>query len=122
MLTAKRISILFAVGFIGCLIAYAYVSCSPSAKPGGFDPKLHLQWPGTPDESQQIVGNSKHYTARLTRKGASGTLYLSLNVDEDPGFAKLAPKDALDSFTFAFRKNETSRKEIEVGPKKYPGL
>ncbi|HKA07507.1 MAG TPA: hypothetical protein VKD71_09635 [Gemmataceae bacterium] len=118
MLTVKRVSIIFAVGSIGCLIASAYVGCFSPAKPAEFDPKLHLQWPGAPE----IVGDSKHYTATLIHKGANGTIFLSAHVDDDPGFAKLSPRDALDSFTFAFRKNETSRKEIEVGPKKYPGL
>jgi len=122
MLTVKRVLIVFAVGAIGCLAVCAYVGCIAPAKRAGFDSELHLQWPGTPDESRQIVGDSKHYTAMLTHRSANGILFLSANVDEDPGFAKLSPKEALDSYTFAFRKHETSRKEIEVGPKKYPGL
>src|SRR6476660_7976313 len=122
MPSTTRVFMVLVVGSIGCSIVGACTRCSPKAAPVEFDPKLQLQWPGTPDEDRTIIGDSKHYSALLTHKGTKGTILLSAFVDEDPGFAKLSPKDALDSYTFAFRKNETSRKEIEVGPKKYPGL
>jgi hypothetical protein len=122
MRPARRILVAFAVGSIGSVMVCAYAGCSPKAKAVEFDPKLQLQWPGVPDESRQVIGDTKHYSAMLTLRRPNGPAFYHASVSDDSIYAQQSPSEVLHSFTFAFRKDETSRKQIKVGPKEYLGL
>jgi hypothetical protein len=93
-----------------------------------FMPKLKLKWPGKPSESSQILatrdGEQKHYDAMFADKRPDGVVLFFAAVEEFPEEALKASsaKDLLLAYVFAFRKEETSRKELEHGPKKHPGL
>jgi hypothetical protein len=97
-------------------------------KPRTFDPKLKLKWPGKPHESNGVYGEGddvhKNYNAMYTEKqDKKFTLYAAF-VDEfsDQHRKAMSPKELLANFTAAFKERETSRKEIQYGAKKYPGL
>lgn len=93
-----------------------------------FQPGLTLKWPGKPSESSQILpgegGDEKHYTALFTDKLPAGAVTFSAFVIEFPDKALkgMSPQRFLAAYVAASKKDETSRKEVEHGPKKYPGL
>jgi len=62
--------------------------------------------------------------AMFADKRPGGLVLFSAFVEEFPEKALMgtSAKDLLAAYVFAFRKDETSRKELEHGPKKYPGL
>jgi hypothetical protein len=95
-------------------------------KPLAFDPKLRLKWPGKPTESSQVpeVGSPKHYSASFVDKQATGVTLYAANVEEFPEemLKGASPKELLAAYVLGSKRHETSRKEIEHGPKKYPGL
>jgi hypothetical protein len=115
---------------LGGLLAGSLAVAQPPARQEqlSFKPKLDLKWPGKPSESSQVLataeGDQKHYSALFTHKHPSGVVLFSAFVEEFPDKALkgASPKELLAAYVFASKKNETSRKEIEHGAKKYPGL
>jgi hypothetical protein len=92
-----------------------------------FKPKLELKWPGKPEESSQVIKDGsfeqKDYTAHFVLKRATGNISFWASVAELPiKEMRENPKVALAAYVLAFKKDETSRKEIEHGPKKFPGF
>lgn len=117
------------------LILLPFTGCgSKTAKPQvvareqTFDPGLVLSWPNKPEESSQVFDSSenltKHYSASCALKLPDGILLFSAFVEEyaDDKFGGHSPEQMLYFHNFGFMKNETSRKSIEHGTKKYPGL
>jgi len=101
----------------------------PASSPQlSFRPKLSLKWPGKPSENSQIIhgpfGDEKFYDAMYADKRPTGTIMYSAHVMEFPAkeLKGASPKQLLEASVFAFKKDETSRKEISFGKKKYPGL
>ena len=127
------------------LVAITTVSgCSKATPPSNttnssFKPNFSIQWPGEPDESLILPGNTgemKVFMANFTEwnydketgqalRDGHATFYI-VAVEEYPQKSfedeKLTPHDMLFAHNFAFQKFEVSRKEIEHGPQKYPGL
>jgi hypothetical protein len=101
-----------------------------SAKQGklDFEPKLGLKWPGKVTESNQTVKDEKvetrFYNATCTKEGPMGAMMFFAHVMEldETELKGTSPKKVLDAYTFASKDDETSRKAIEYGSKKYPGL
>ena len=60
----------------------------------------------------------------MHKKNPDGLLLFSVFVEEYPDekFGGYTPKQMLESFTSVLQNDEISRKSIEHGPKKYPGL
>jgi len=93
-----------------------------------FKSKFTLKWPGKPSEDSQILktndGEEKHYSAMFADKQPEGAVVYSAFVIEYPEKALkgTTPKEMLAAYVFAFQKEETSRKEIEHGKNKHPGL
>jgi hypothetical protein len=109
------------------------LGCSSSTAPASgkglsFDPGLALMWPGTPTESSQIIttdlGELKDYSAMLTEKRPNGLRVFSAAVLEFPEkqVEGQSPRMLLAACVFASKKDETSRKDVEYGPRKYPGF
>ena len=116
------------------LICSVLLGLQPGGEPSdqpeqlSFNPKLALKWPGKPFESSQVLttkdGEQKHYSAMFADKRPDGLVLFSAFVEEFPEKALkgTSAKQLLAAYVLAFRKEETSRKELEHGPKKYPGL
>jgi hypothetical protein len=85
-----------------------------------------LKWPGKPTESSQVdEGTSlRHYSASFADKQATGLTLFWADVEEFPEkmLKGTSPKELLTAYVLGSKRNEISRKEIEHGPKKYPGL
>ena len=66
----------------------------------------------------------KYYWAKLVDKRPDGVLILHAYVDEYSAASLKGAtiKELMFAKVFAFRRDEVSRKEIEHGPTKYPGL
>jgi hypothetical protein len=59
----------------------------------------------------------------VDRTPGRGLLYSANVTDVGPaGADAMSPRDLLAAYTVAFQKDEVSRKEIEHGPNKLPGL
>ncbi|HJZ91259.1 MAG TPA: hypothetical protein VKE40_10325 [Gemmataceae bacterium] len=93
-----------------------------------FDPGLRLKWPGTSSESSTVLPGDqveiRTYSAIYTGKGPDGAVVYSAVVLEYPQAAvkDASPEELLAAYVFATRKHEVSRKSIEHGPAKLPGL
>jgi hypothetical protein len=93
-----------------------------------FDPELHLKWPGPPHEGSQLLpteaGEARHYSATFADKRSGGVINYTAFVEEYPAdsIKKADPEELLSAYVFAFQADEVSRKKIEYGPRKYPGL
>src|SRR5262249_37564088 len=70
------------------------------------------------------IGELKHYSAMGSVKKAHGVIIFSAFVEEYPEKAvkDKSAKQMLNAYVLVTKKGETSRKEIEHGPKKFPGL
>ena len=110
-----------------CFVAAGFLiatGCSQSGKPSGVDKHtagFRVTWPGEPEEPPGAGGP---YRATYMDRAPGGiTLYTASVTDLGAEAAKEAsPRDHLVAFKTAFQKDEVSRKEIEHGPKKRPGL
>jgi hypothetical protein len=106
----------------------AFTQAPGQAKSLVFDPKFALKWPGKPSESNQVLatdnGPEKHYRAMFADKLTRGVTLYSASVEEFPEktLKGTSPNELLVAYVHAFKKHETSRKEVEHGKKKYPGL
>lgn len=81
---------------------------------------FRVKWPGSPRES----GGPGRYSAALTVNTPQGEVTYSASVNELPTaeLAGKAPRDVLAAKLAGTAGQEFSRKEVAVGPKKYPGL
>jgi hypothetical protein len=116
---------------VGCSKGGSPSLSSPSnsaTKELDFDPKLVLKWPAAPRESHQALpvegGEFKIYSASLTEKRPGGLIIFGVDVEEYPEKTLKAykPGEMLTEHEIPFHKEETNRKEIEHGRKKYPGF
>jgi len=93
-----------------------------------FRPKFSVKWPGKPSEHSQVLqtelGEEKHYSAMFADKSPSGSVLYFAAVEELPKKAlkEFGARKLLEAYVFAFKKEETSRKEITFGKGKYPAL
>lgn len=102
----------------------ATAGCSKSSKSSGVTRTgvgFRVTWPGTPEE---MPGAGSAYMATYAdRAPGQVILYMASVTDFGPEAAnQMPPRDRLVTFKFAFQKDELSRKEIDHGPKKLPGL
>src|SRR5258708_10832279 len=109
---------------VTCAVLGGVLSLPVAAQPPAqqdklsFNPKLSLKWPGKPSVSDQIltteVGEVKHYSATYADKQPAGVVLFFAFVTEFPEKAlkDASPKEMLSAHVFAFKKDETSRKEI----------
>lgn len=93
-----------------------------------FDPKLTLEWPGTPEESRRrshagLADETSGYGASITFSQTVPVTRFAAAVTQftEKTLQGLAPKQMLVDEALGEDK-ELTRKEIEHGPKKYPGL
>jgi hypothetical protein len=130
MLSPKFSLWAFPIAALSSLLVVSPAIAQPAAQPKQlrFQPKLSLKWPGKAFESSEILstehGDEKHYSALFSNKGGSGVVTFSAFVIEFPDKAVkgTTPKELLTAYAFASKDDETSRKEVEHGPMKYPGL
>jgi hypothetical protein len=93
-----------------------------------FDPKLVLKWPSDSSANSHVeisdIGELKHYSAMGSVKKADGIIVFSAFVEEYPEKAvkDISATQRLNTYVLGTKKGEISRKEIEHGPKKCPGL
>lgn len=94
-----------------------------------FDPKLTLVWPGTPEESRRRINAGKAdettiYGATLMQTQSVPVTIFSANVYElsESDLQGSDPKELLASHLTSGDEVELTRKEIEHGPNKHPGL
>jgi hypothetical protein len=110
-----------------CFVAAGFLAaggCSKSSKPSGVQKAIagfRVAWPGEPEE---MPGAGVPYMATYVDRAPDAvTLYMASVTDLGAEAAnQTSPRDLLLAFKFAFQKDELSRKEIEHGPKKRPGL
>ncbi|HJZ93956.1 MAG TPA: hypothetical protein VKE40_23985 [Gemmataceae bacterium] len=110
-----------------CFVAAGFLiaaGCSKSSQPSGVHKGtagFRVTWPGEPEE---MPGAGGPYLATYTdRAPGAVTLYKASVTDLGAEAAnQTSARDLLIAFKFAFQKDEVSRKEIEHGPKKRPGL
>ncbi|HLW65580.1 MAG TPA: hypothetical protein VKS79_09700, partial [Gemmataceae bacterium] len=117
---------------VSALLTFSQACAQPPApkkeKELDFHPKLVLKWPDKFTESRHASktddGEEKHYSASCAIKKPEGVILFSAFVTELPEKAVkgLSSKQLLALHTFAFKNDETNRKEIEHGAKKCPGL
>jgi hypothetical protein len=130
MLTPKSFLWAFPFAALSGLLVGSPTIAQPAAQREQlrFQPNLSLKWPGKASESSQILstedGDEKHYTALFSKKGTAGVVIFSAFVIEFPDKAlkSTTAKTLLAAYVFSSKDDETSRKEVEHGPKKYPGL
>jgi hypothetical protein len=89
---------------------------------------FEVKWPGRPALSRQAqatqAGEQVNYTATYSQGGPEGVVIFLVSVAEYPEklLQGTSPRELLAAHVFALQKDELSRKEIEHGPRKYPGL
>jgi len=89
---------------------------------------LEVKWPGRPALSRQAqasqAGEQVNYTATYSQGGPEGVVIFLVSVAEYPAglLQGTSPRQLLAAHVYALQKDELSRKEIEHGPRKYPGL
>jgi hypothetical protein len=123
---ARRISI--AITAVGIMVVLTSCTGGPATqeKAGSFDPKLTLKWPEKPIESSQVIdtlhGPQKHYNAMLLNR-QDRTLYAAAVLEfPEKALKGSSPKDLVAAYVFGSKSQETSRKEVEHGKRKCPGL
>lgn len=108
-----------------CIVAAGFLIAAGCSKPSGVHKStagFRVTWPGEPEEAPGAGGP---YRATYMDRGPGGiTLYTASVTDLGAAGAaeEGSPRDHLVAFKTAFQKDEVSRKEIEHGPKKRPGL
>jgi hypothetical protein len=122
--------------FVFVLTIASAAGCSKSASRMNMSDRPHLvnacgfrlKWPGAPQESTQAItdrgGELKHYNALFARRGPEENIIFAASAYElpDKEVRDSNPEERLAASMIALRKDEISRKEIEHGPKKYPGF
>jgi hypothetical protein len=87
---------------------------------------LRLNWPGEPHESNQDLpskeGVWKNYMGTFTERGQDEVVIFSAYVMELPTLEQSSPKDLFEASVLPMQRDEFTRKDIEHGPKKYPGV
>jgi hypothetical protein len=89
-----------------------------------FDPRITVDWPAVPKESRAGSDEHKSYTAIVTlrRNPAWANFMLVVTTYSDDDIRKETAKGLIESAAFAGKDAQTSRKAVELPPKRYPGL
>jgi len=92
-----------------------------------FTPKFAVTWPDTPREASYPIdtaeGILKTYVASVTKRRGDANITFEVRVAQYPNeFKLLDPKKILDHMKASKDNEETSRREMEHGLKKHPGL
>lgn len=94
-----------------------------------FDPKLTLEWPGTPEESRRrtnagMADETMIYSATLFQTETGPVTIFSANVYEfsEKDLRGSDSKELLASHLTSGDEVELTHKDIEHGPNKHPGL
>jgi hypothetical protein len=110
-----------------CFVAAGFLAargCSKSGKPSGVQKAVagfRVTWPGEPEEMPRA---GVPYMATYADRASGAVTLYAANVTDLGGAAanQTSPRDLLVASKVAFQRDELSRKEIEHGPKKRPGL
>ncbi|MDA1055982.1 MAG: hypothetical protein O3C40_36840 [Planctomycetota bacterium] len=92
-----------------------------------FDPKLSLEWPGTPEERRRrINAGTAHettiYSATFTQSGPVTSFRATVYEFTEKDLQSYVPKKSLARHLGGGNVVELTRKQIEHGPKKYLGF
>lgn len=92
-----------------------------------FNPKMTLDWPGTPQESRRrIDAGSAHettiYSATFSQTGPIVTFEANVSLMSDKDLQDSDPKELLANQGTWDEHQELTRKQIEFGPNKYLGF